>query len=88
MFEAFERLYNARAGLREYFDKAKDQLKEVKSDPAKYLGSPPTDEDLSNLQTYLGTIESKIESEEAEHKIQEDGAKNNIQMFKSIIAKT
>ena len=35
--DAFERLYHARAGLREYFDKAKDQLKDVRSDPAKYL---------------------------------------------------
>ena len=86
--DAFERLYHARAGLREYFDKAKDQLKDVRSDPAKYLGGSPSDDDFNTLQGYIGVIEGRINDEEADHKIQEDGARNAMEDLQKLIAKT
>jgi chromosome segregation ATPase len=86
--EAFDRLYNARAGLREYFDKVKDQLKDVRSNPTSYLGGSPSDDDLKQLETYLGVIENEIEVEEGEHKIQEDGAKNTRDELQKVINKT
>ena len=86
--EAFDRLYNARAGLREYFDKAKDQLKDVRSDPAKYLGAAPLDDDLKTLLNYVGVIENEIEVQEKNHKEQEDGAKGQAEKFRLLIAKT
>ena len=86
--DAFERLYNARAGLREYFDKAKDQLRDVRSDPARYLGGSPSDDDLKKLQEYLRVIEGEIEDAEVNHKEQEDGAKKQMEKFRELIRKT
>jgi chromosome segregation ATPase len=86
--DVFERLYNARAGSREYFDKAKDQLKDVRSDPAKYLGGSPSDDDIKKLQEYLRVIEGEIEDNERNHREQEDSAKEQIEKFRELIKKT
>ena len=86
--DGFQGLYNARAGLREYFDKAKDQLNDVRSDPAKYLGGSPSDDDLKQLENYLNVIENEIEVQEVNHKEQEDGANNQVEKFRELIAKT
>ncbi len=83
--DAFERLYNARAGLREYFDKAKDELKDVESNPAKYLGTTPSDDDLESLKRYLRVIESEIDRQEENHEEQEEGAKKQMENFRNLI---
>jgi hypothetical protein len=83
--DSFERLYNARAGLREYFDKALSRLSDVISNPDRYLGSSPTDDDRRKLKEAAETIVSTIQREEGEHKRQEDGAKGKIADFDNLI---
>lgn len=86
--ETYDRLYNARAGLREYFQKALDQLPDVLSNPAKYLGSSPSNDDLDKLKQYVRVIEDQIESGIKTHKEQEDGAKKRKGDFDNLIAMT
>jgi hypothetical protein len=86
--EVYDRLYNARAGLREYFQKALDQLSDVKSNPDKYLGSSPTDEDKNKLQEYVRVIEDQIQSNMKTHQDQEDGAKKRKADFENLIKST
>ena len=86
--ESFDRLYNARAGLREYFQKALDQLSDVKSNPDKYLGSSPTDDDRNKLKDYVKVIEDQIQSNIKTHQDQEDGAKKRKTDFENLIKTT
>jgi chromosome segregation ATPase len=86
--EVYDRLYNARAGLREYFQKALDQLSDVKSNPDKYLGSSPTDDDRKKLQEYVKVIEDQIQSNMQTHKDQEEGAKKRKADFENLIKTT
>ena len=86
--EAYDRLYNARAGLREYFQKALDQLSDVKSNPDKYLGSSPTDDDRKKLQDYVSVIQDQIQSNMKTHQDQEDGAKKRKADFENLIKTT
>jgi len=86
--EAFDRLYNARAGLREYFQKALNQLSDVKSNPDKYLGSSPTDDDRNKLKDYVRVIEDQIQSNVKTHQDQEDGAKKRKADFENLIKQT
>jgi len=86
--EVFDRLYNARAGLREYFEKAISQLSDVRSNPNKYLGDNPSDDDKRKLEDYLKVIEDQIQSRIKEHKEQEDGAKKRKADYESLIART
>src|SRR4030095_12387278 len=86
--EAYDRLYNARAGLREYFQKALNQLSDVKSNPDKYLGSSPTDDDRKKLQDYVKVIEDQIQSNMKTHQDQEDGAKKRKADFENLIKTT
>jgi hypothetical protein len=86
--EVYDRLYNARAGLREYFQKALDQLSDVKSNPDKYLGSSPTDDDRKKLQDYVGVIQDQIQSNMKTHQDQEDGAKKRKADFENLIKRT
>jgi len=83
--EAYDRLYNARAGLREYFQKALDQLSDVKSNPDKYLGSSPTDDDRKKLQDYVSVIQDQIQSNMKTHQDQEDGARKRKADFENLI---
>ena len=83
--EAYDRLYNARAGLREYFQKALNQLSDVKSNPDKYLGSSPTDDDRKKLQDYVKVIEDQIQSNVKTHQDQEEGAKKRKADFENLI---
>lgn len=101
--DAFERLYNARAGLREYFDKALTKLAQAKSNPATYLGeSPvigdnPTDEDKKKLEKYtedkkklleyIALIETAITNQAITHKDEEDGAKTAKQKLEALLSK-
>ena len=86
--EGFDRLYNARAGLREYFQKALDKLSDVKSSPDKYLGSSPTDDDRKKLQEYVKVIEDQIQSNVKTHQDQEEGAKKRKADFENLIKTT
>jgi hypothetical protein len=86
--DVYDRLYNARAGLREYFQKALDQLSDAKSNPDKYLGSSPTDDDRKKLQDYVGVIQDQIQSNMKTHQDQEDGAKKRKADFENLINTT
>ena len=86
--KAWERLWNARGGLRELFDDAMDDVKRAQSNPKKYLGDDASDEDLKKLKTYLEVIEDEIELGEETHKDQEEGAKKTEEKFRDLIRKT
>jgi chromosome segregation ATPase len=80
--DAFERLYHARAGLREWFDKALSAVSDARSNPTKILGSSPSKEDVERLEKAADTIKYKINQAEDEHKRQEDKAKKRAEDYK------
>ena len=86
-WDAWDRFWQARAGLREYFDKVLAKLKEAKSNPNTYLGANPSDADIARLKSCIETIESKINNEAPEHAKQEFGAKNNRDGFQALLQK-
>jgi len=86
--DTFERLHQARAGLREYFDKALKQLSEVRSKPTDYLDSSATKEDEKQLLEYVSKIEDRIKSGESEHRKQEDWARDKAKEYTALIQKT
>jgi len=85
--EAWGRLWNARAGLREKFEDAVKKLDEPKSSPEHFLGSDPPAEDVDKLKNYVGVIENEIEVQAKTHREQEDGAKATQQAFSDLIKK-
>jgi chromosome segregation ATPase len=82
--ETFKRLNNARAGLREFFDKALDKLKDARSHPEKYLGKKASEKDNHDFESYTGLITGEIEDEQKEHKKQETAAENTSEKFKKL----
>ena len=86
--DAWNRFSIARGNVRIYFDKVKDRLNEVRSDPAKFLGSSPSDDDLKNLLDYIGIIEGKIAAGEQDHSEQEKGAEGKSKEFSKLIDDT
>lgn len=86
--EALDRLAEARAKLREYFDTAKSQLSDLKSNPEWALGSNPSDEDKKKLEEYVRVILGEIEDEEKGHRQAEDELKTSREKLKEILAKT
>ena len=86
--DTFDRLNQARAGLRELFQDALNQLSDVNSNADKYLGSTPTDDDRNKLKEYVGVISDQIKSEQEQHKVQEDGAKGRKEDFEKLIKMT
>jgi hypothetical protein len=86
--EAFKRLYNARAGLREYFDKVLEKLRDALSHPVKYLGKTASKADIEKMESYIKHIKGEIEFEAIEHKKQEDGAKGTWDAYDELINKT
>jgi hypothetical protein len=82
--EAFKRLNNARAGLREFFDKALDKLKDALSHPEKYLGKKTSEKDSRDFESYIKLITGEIEDEEEKHKKQETAAENTSENFKKL----
>lgn len=85
--EAWNRLWNARAGLREIFEDVVDKLDDVPSSPGSYLGSSPSTEDVDKLKNYASVIENEIEVQAKTHKDQEDGAKATEQAFAELLKK-
>jgi len=86
--EAFGRLYNARAGLREHFEKALSQLSDAKSNPNRILGDSPSDDDKKNLEEYINKIQDQIQAGIQGHKEQEEGAKKRQADYQSLIDRT
>lgn len=86
--DVFGRLYNARAGLREYFEKALSQLSDTQSNPNRVLGDSPSDDDKKKLEDYIKVIQDQIQSRIKEHKEQEDGAKKRQADYQSLIDRT
>jgi chromosome segregation ATPase len=86
--DIFGRLYNARAGLREYFEKALSQLSDAKSNPNRILGDSPSDDDKRSLEDYINKIQDQIQSRVKEHKEQEDGARKRQADYQSLIDRT
>lgn len=86
--DVFDRLYNARAGLREYFEKALSQLSDTRSNPNRVLGDSPSDDDKNKLEDYIKVIEDQIQSRIKEHKEQEDGAQKRKADYQSLIDRT
>jgi chromosome segregation ATPase len=86
--EALDKLAEARAKLREYFDKAKSQLSDLKSNPERALGSNPSDEDKKKLEEYVRVILGEIEDEEKGHRQAEDELKTSREKMKEVLAKT
>ena len=85
--EAFGNLNEARAKLREQFDRVLRELSSAKSSPEKYLGSSPTDDDKKNFVRYCDIIEDEIEAQAKTHKDQEDGAKGTKEKYEKLIDK-
>ena len=85
--EAWQRLWNARAGLREAFDKVLRKLPDVKSSPGNYIGSNATPEDIDKLKRYVDVIEDEVEIRARNHKDEEDGAKGMIGKLTALRAK-
>jgi hypothetical protein len=86
--DGFERLYQARAGLREYFDKAMSQLSDAKSNPDPYLGGGASDDDKQQWTSYIDTIMDKIKAGISDHKVQEEGAQSTKVRFETLLKKT
>lgn len=86
--DVFDRLYNARAGLREYFEKALSQLSDAKSNPNKYLGDSPSDDDKKKFDDYTRVIQDQIQARIKDHQDQENGAKKRKADYEALINKT
>jgi DNA repair exonuclease SbcCD ATPase subunit len=86
--EALDRLAEARVKLREYFNTAKSQLSDLKSNPERALGSNASDEDKKKLEEYVRVILGEIEDEEKGHRQAEDELKTSREKLKEILAKT
>lgn len=96
--EALEKLAEARTRLRGYFDTAKSQLSDLKSNPGRALGSKPSAEDAEKLkeyeentkklEEYIRVILGEIEDEEKGHRQAEDELKTSRDKLKEALAKT
>lgn len=86
--EVWERLWNARGGLREKFDDVKDELDRAKSNPKSYIGSSASDADVAKVRSAVDKIKSKIESEEDGHEKAETDAQNAEENFRELIEKS
>ncbi len=82
--EAFKRLNNARAGLREFFDEALRKLRDAQSHPEKYTGKKASQKDNDDFESYTRLIIGEIEDEEEEHKKQETAAEKTSEKFKKL----
>lgn len=94
--EALDKLAEAREKLRGYFDTAKSQLSDLKSNPERVLGSKPSDEEklkeyednIKKLEEYVRVILGEIEDEEKGHKQAEDELGTSRDKLREVLAKT
>jgi hypothetical protein len=86
--DIFDRLHQARAGLREVFDRVLWQLSDSKSHPDRHLRSDASEEDKKKFDDYINVIESEIKNEEKNHQDQEDGARKRKVEIEAILNKT
>jgi hypothetical protein len=85
--DAWQRLWNARGGLREKFEEVVKKLDEPRSSPESVLGSSPSAEDIDKLKKYIDVIENEIEVQAKEHLVQENGAKATQKAFSDLLKK-
>lgn len=86
--EQFQRLHNARGGLREIFEDTLDMFQDVRDDPLKYIGKDATEDDKKTLEKCLEAIEKTIKKEEGEHDKHEQGAQKTEASLRALIART
>lgn len=86
--DVFDRLHQARAGLREIFDRVLSQLSDSKSHPDRHLRSDASEEDKKKFYDYINVIESEIKNEEKNHQDQEEGARKRKGEIEAILSKT
>lgn len=86
--DGFDRLYQARGGLREYFDRVLKLLDEAKSNPNKYLGDNPTEDDKKKLEEYIRIIAGDIEDEKKNHREEETKNKETRQKYEELLNKS
>jgi hypothetical protein len=96
--DGYDRLYQARGGLREYFDRAMKLLDEAKSDPNKYLGDKPAEdnkdkleeymENKKKLEEYIRIIAGDIEDEKKNHRDEETKNKDTRRQYQELLDKT
>jgi hypothetical protein len=95
--DGYDRLYQARGGLREYFDKAMKLLDEAKSNPNKYLGDRPAEdnkdkleeyiENKKKLEEYIRIIAGDIEDEKKTHGEEETKNKETGRQYQELLNK-
>ena len=83
--EKARRLWNARGGLREYFEDALKEVGRAKSYPKKYIGSGASKEELDEYEDCMKKIESKIKKGERTHREQEVGTQNTERNLKELL---
>ena len=95
--EAYRRLYEARAALREEFDKVKVKLDYAKGHPKEYIeessykssDKAASDKKLSELTKelngYIDKIKNHIVSQEAGHRREEDAAKKGMDTLDDLL---
>ncbi|AIF84282.1 hypothetical protein NTE_02228 [Candidatus Nitrososphaera evergladensis SR1] len=88
VLDSARRLYDLRVSLREWFDKAKRLLSDLKSNPERALGSNPSDENKKELERCANEIISRIERGESGHKTAEDQVKRQVEKLKEALDKT
>jgi hypothetical protein len=86
--DGFDRLYQSRAGLREYFDRVLRLLDEAKSNPSRHLGDNPSDEDKNKLNEYIRIIVGDIEDEKKNHRDEENKNKETSGKYMELLNKT
>jgi chromosome segregation ATPase len=85
--EQCRRLSNARGALREMFDDALAGLREIENSPERVFGRPPSDSERQQLLAYIHTIRVGFESEEGQHRWQEDQAKKKEAELRGLFSK-
>lgn len=95
--DGFDRLYRARGGLREYFDRVLKLLDEAKSNPNKYLGDKPAEDNKekleeytqnkTKLEEYIRIIVGDIEDEKENHLNEETKNKETRQKYEELLNK-
>jgi len=88
VLDSARRLYDLRVSLREWFEKAKSLLSDLKSNPGRALGSSPSDEDKKTLEEYANKIIDKIERGESGHKEEEEQVKRRTEKLKEALDST
>jgi uncharacterized phage infection (PIP) family protein YhgE len=83
-----DKLMDARRDLYKKFEEVLSELKNAKSNPSRYIGDNPSEDDIRSLNGYIDDITENIEDENEAHMQaikEEENAKKNLE---EIIGKT